>query len=458
MPGHVNEGGVTIYAPSAPPGSGPGGAITLQDAYEGGNTISVSAAQGGAVTISGDGATAGMAFLSTVKQDAIQIYNTADATTNYERLAIRWVSDRARIIAEKAAGGTERDLELYAGSGQTGFILGSGGSAGATTWVGTLSSRVTQTVLGDATGWDFWSRITSSTTVEGFRFLNPTFGTSYGAASGVQTFVSLQPTINQSGTAGYNLFEMKTTETSVGSGKKNFWVASVGATQRVRLETVGTLAFASGASREIQLYNTADETTNYERLAIRWTSNVATITAEKAAGGTERSLDLLAGSGATGVRFEGSSGGFVTTIGSSGSAWILKNQSEGVGFQFRGRTTTGTTATHSFANDPSGSSFSASSGTQLFVDVDVTINQSGTAAYRALHIKATETATGSGAHQLIHAETAAAEYFAINTVLANGDTTIFCRVDRAGAETFERLLVGAVDTAGAGFRAIRIAN
>lgn len=277
MPGHVDQGGVTIYAPSAPPGSGAGGAITLQDAYEGGNSISVSAAQGGPVTISGDSATVGLLFTSTARQEAIQIYNTAD------------------------------------------------------------------------------------------------------------------------------------------------------------------------------------QVTNYERLAIRWTGNTALIMAEKAAGGTERALSIQAASGATGLTLEASSG-FLTLIGSSGSAFISKPNADNVGIQWRSRIVATTTAGHLFINDSSGSSYSASSGTQNFVSIEPAINQSGTAAYNALRIVATETATGSGAHRLIFASTAAADYFAINTVLANNETSIECRVDRAGAETFERFLVGAAGTAGASFRAICIPN
>lgn len=52
-------------------------------------------------------------------------------------------------------------------------------------------------------------------------------------------------------------------------------------------------------TKDFTIFNTADETTNYERLRFYWSSNVAYIATEESGSGSNRELHLLAAGGAT---------------------------------------------------------------------------------------------------------------------------------------------------------------
>lgn len=171
----------------------------------------------------------------------------------------------------------------------------------------------------------------------------------------------------------------------------------------------GTEKHAVGSA--IELYNTADVATNYEKLRLSWESNVATIRMLKGGTGTSRQLDILTHDG-SGLRF--SDNGRVSTIGAAGSQWGLSPGTDGIGMFFNGRNTSGTSVPSvQLGNDTFGSSFSASSGTQKLVEITGALNQTSTAAFTALNVTITGTG-GSGAQKLISLNRSGSEVFAVH--------------------------------------------
>lgn len=120
----------------------------------------------------------------------------------------------------------------------------------------------------------------------------------------------------------------------------------------------------------IAAYNTTDQTTNYERVRMGWSGNTYNILTEAAGTGTARTIQLLSNSG--GVAVSGS--GFVTLFRN------LSNPATGIVSTGTYTNSTGTTNTHLYAP---------------------TINQSGTASYRALWVSPYEQSLGSGNTKLL---------------------------------------------------------
>ncbi len=141
----------------------------------------------------------------------------------------------------------------------------------------------------------------------------------------------------------------------------------------------------------IALYNTADQTTNYERVRAFWSSNVATITTENAGTGTGRGLYI-------GVANAGR--GLTITPTASTAGRFQMGESTG------NANAIGVSLT---------STFTATSGTNLGLSVGTTINQSSTAGYTALQINAIETATGSGTKLLADFQLGGVSKFKIDT-------------------------------------------
>jgi hypothetical protein len=129
------------------------------------------------------------------------------------------------------------------------------------------------------------------------------------------------------------------------------------------------------------LYNTSDQTTNYERLHTYWNSNVLTMITESGGTGTTRAMAITGGN---------------TTFNLSSSSNITR----------------GTTAVAGpiFAV---GSTFNASAISQNAFAVNPTINQTGTAGYIAHLVNATETATGSGTKLLMDLQTNSVSQFRV---------------------------------------------
>lgn len=161
-------------------------------------------------------------FSSLVVQAAgtLELYNTTDQTTNYERVSQYWATNVYYLNMQRSGTGSNRELRI--GNTAVSYIrfvptasyirLGNGG--GNTSDTSTLSNL------------SEWG-------------LN--------ASSGTQTPVALSPTINQSGTAGYTALDINPTETTTGSGAKLLQRWAVGGTVRGVVTNLGVFNFAGMA-------------------------------------------------------------------------------------------------------------------------------------------------------------------------------------------------------------------
>jgi len=142
---------------------------------------------------------------------------------------------------------------------------------------------------------------------------------------------------------------------------------------------VTSLKLRSTATGGIRIFNTVDQTTNFERLNIFWNANVATISTEFAGGGSGRTLLLSTPSGASISMPAGPSTG-----GSHRFTGFSNSLASAVGYLFAGYT------------------FTATSGNTVALSLTPTYNQvASTAANTDLLVNRTETAIGSGVQRLI---------------------------------------------------------
>jgi hypothetical protein len=144
----------------------------------------------------------------------------------------------------------------------------------------------------------------------------------------------------------------------------------------LQASTAAGFLLPQAATNGVTLCNTADCTTNYERMRAFWSGNVATVTVENGGTGTLRTLQL--GSGNLG------------TLTLQGNAVATG----GV------RVASSTNQTNTGILDVGGTSTS-SSGTVFGLKIEHTINQSSTAGYTSLLLNPTESSTGSGSKLLI---------------------------------------------------------
>jgi hypothetical protein len=159
-------------------------------------------------------------------------------------------------------------------------------------------------------------------------------------------------------------------------------------------------------STAFDMYNTADETTNFERLRLNRTSNVFTLLSS--AGGSGSIRDFQIGVNTTAIRSF-----LITTTASKAGQYRFSGTTSGVDNSALGVNT----------------AFTSTSGTNQAVAIVPTINQSSTAAYAALWIAPYEQTTGSGTKLLIDAGTSSA---------ADGATyTSKFKVDNTGKEIHE---------------------
>jgi hypothetical protein len=125
-------------------------------------------------------------------------------------------------------------------------------------------------------------------------------------------------------------------------------------------------------STGIALYNTVDQTTNYERVRMYWSGNALNIFTDKGGTGAAREIRMSA----------------INSI----NQGLRLNSDATLGFvQVR----TATSIAGSIGLNITGT-LSSSSGIQYGQTTTPTISQSGTAGYTALLINATESSTGSG--------------------------------------------------------------
>lgn len=281
------------------------------------------------------------------------LYNTVDETTNYERLAIFKNSNIFRIASEAIGSGTPRSL----------FVTGPGGN---------LVLR-NAAIVGAA---NFSSTLTTGTTsIVGYTG-------SFTNSSGTTNSLAIIPTVSQTGTAAYRGLWMSVFENTTGSGDKLLFdigknTAADGAgthTSYLKLTGTGDLYFPSVAGG-IQHYNTTDEITNYERVRQFWSGNIYSISVQNGGTGVARSLRIIGGSTRTLQIGDGGTLGFFNFSGGTGAAGNTIMTMNGV--------------------------FSASSGINSGYCYLQTINQSGTAGYKAIWVSPFHQATGSGTKFLL---------------------------------------------------------
>lgn len=276
--------------------------------------------------------------------NALALYNTADQTTNYERLRAFWSSNIATIATESGGTGSGRNLVLQA----------SNGAALATM---TLSRSVTP----------FLTMTVGSSTSTG-NFYSFTSGT-LGASSGNVNLLAVNPTLAVTGTAGYTCLLVNPTDTSTGTGLKNLLDLQVGGTSKARVDSTGQVV---GTAQSV--YNTTDQTTNYERVRTFFSGNVATISTELGGTGTGRNLALTA------INSTGGS----TTMTLSRSAAPFFNVSSGSGGT-NGNQYVFTTSTQS-----------QSSGNATILAVTPSFAQTSTAGWTCLLVNPTDTGSSTG--------------------------------------------------------------
>ena len=284
------------------------------------------------------------------------------------------------LLANTLKSATSAGTLFESNSGTDVLLLGAGGGAGAT-FYGGVNVGGTLTVLGQGgTG--------------GMVAGDASIGAGY-------TGISLSGTLTSSnynfggGTGDVNLYVNRPT------GGKIFFREN-NAAARVTFSASGlngfettspthTLTLAS-TSTGIALYNTADQTTNYERVIGSWSGNIFTIAMTKAGSGSDRAIDITSG----GTVFDLDTNGVDIT-----------------------RTTSGTALATGLLRI-SGTQ-TQSSGLFAGLGINPTINQSSTAGYTALLVNPTETTTGSGTKLLADFQVKGTSRFSIDN---NGATNI----------------------------------
>jgi hypothetical protein len=152
----------------------------------------------------------------------IQLYNTADATTNYERLELLWSANEAQIRTTSGGTGSNRSLRLTGGNTVNSILfLGSGGSPRTTfNWAGGLNTS------------QQWLALADSTT--------------YVGTSGTNVVLAITPTYNQaSGNAANTDLLINRTQTAVGSGAQLLIDAQVGGVSQFRVSNTGAVTITS---------------------------------------------------------------------------------------------------------------------------------------------------------------------------------------------------------------------
>ena len=212
------------------------------------------------------------------------LYNTADQTTNYERLRVSWLGNVASIIMQHGGSASPRSV-----------LVGVSGSGATYQFASAQSSSIGHDV----------------------RWIP-------NAASGTQTAFSLAPTINQSGTAGYTAFDVNVTESATGSGTKLLQRWAVGGSTQAQMNAAGTLwlsyvaaihniGFTNsiGSANDVTLtrdaadtlalrrdtnaqtfrvYNTYTDGSNYRRWNLSWNTTTAIMQVVGAGTGTNGNL------------------------------------------------------------------------------------------------------------------------------------------------------------------------
>ncbi|GEM_PF-2555959 len=155
-------------------------------------------------------------------------YNTADQTTNYERVRQYWSGNVFYLYGESGGTGTARPIRIISGNATFGI------------------NELTQSLV--------FTRNTPS--VVSTLFDLTTSGTGLSGTGGSQYGVRIIPTINQSSTAGYTMLLINPTETATGSGTKLLIDAQVGGTSKFKVDNTGAITVAAVGTASGSLVST----------------------------------------------------------------------------------------------------------------------------------------------------------------------------------------------------------
>lgn len=153
-------------------------------------------------------------------------YNTTDQTTNYERVRHYWSSNVYTISSDVGGTGTVRPIRIISGNATFGI------------------NESTQSLV--------FTRTTPSTVTTLFDLT--TAGTGLSGTSSSQYGMRINPTINQSSTAGYTMLLINPTESATGSGAKLLADFQVGGTSKVSIKNDGVIFPVQAATASAPTY------------------------------------------------------------------------------------------------------------------------------------------------------------------------------------------------------------
>lgn len=163
-----------------------------------------------------------------VSSGGIQIFNTSDQVTNWERGVFRWASNILEIGAQRGGTGLDREVRLIGNGGV--FSINSSGTFDMNRSTGSSGVNIVSV------------------------------GGTHTNSSGITQGIRIVPTINQSGTAGYTGLLINPTETTTGSGVKRLISTQVGSLDRFVLLNTGEATFYSqAATQEFSIGRNANE-------------------------------------------------------------------------------------------------------------------------------------------------------------------------------------------------------
>lgn len=153
-------------------------------------------------------------------------FNTSDKTTNYERVRHYWSGNIYNIMSEAGGTGTVRPIRIISGNATFGI------------------NESTQSLV--------FTRNTPSTVPTLFDLT--TAGTGLSGTSSSQYGMRINPTINQSSTAGYTMLLINPTESATGSGAKLLADFQVGGTSKVSIKNDGVIFPVQAATASAPTY------------------------------------------------------------------------------------------------------------------------------------------------------------------------------------------------------------
>ena len=194
------------------------GNVTANGLFTGGGTAGIKVTGGGLVGIGTTAPTHTLTLDSTAT--GVVLYNTSDQTTNYERVRHYWSSNVYTISSDVGGTGTVRPIRIISGNATFGI------------------NESTQSLV--------FTRTTPSTVPTLFDLT--TAGTGLSGTSSSQYGMRINPTINQSSTAGYTMLLINPTESATGSGAKLLADFQLGGTTKLNIDNAGIMQYTQNST------------------------------------------------------------------------------------------------------------------------------------------------------------------------------------------------------------------